>query len=234
MNPLDGLTFFFPAYDEESNVDACIDACTDVAGRLAIARWEILFVDDGSSDGTAHAIARRAASESRIRLVRHGANLGYGAAVRTGIREARYPWFFMTDADLQFRLDELSRLLPHAARATFVQGFRENRADRASRVVLGRLYRGFVHALLDVRVRDPECSFRLVRTDLLRSLEVTTRGPMVPVELVVRAAERGAVFAEVGVSHHPRVHGRSNALTLRTVAMLSRDLLRLATRADRR
>lgn len=226
MSRVRELTVCFPAYNEASNVMACVAATTRVAAHLGLSKLELLFVDDGSNDPTPDVVARAAAADPRVRLVRHEHNLGYGAAVLTGITQARCEHFFLTDADLQFDLADLARMLPLAERFDFVQGYRVGRRDPPLRVLLGAVYRAATRALLDLPVRDPECSFRLARTSLLRGLTMSSRGPFVPVELVVRAARAGARFAEVGVRHHDRRSGRSHALSLRTLRMLGDDVRR--------
>ena len=228
MSPVASLTFCFPAFNESLNVGRCIDEVRRVAEALGIDVWELVFVDDGSSDGTSDVIQRHAAGDARIRVVRHPKNLGYGAALLSGIAASRCAWFFMTDADLQFHLDDLARLLECAPTCDFVQGYRANRADPPSRVLIGSVYRRVVHGLADMPVHDPECSFRLVRTDLLKSLTLESRGPLVPVELVWRAARAGARFSEVGVAHRARAHGVSSALTWRSVRLFALDLRAIA------
>ena len=225
---MNSITFFFPAWNERANVGRTIEDTLQVIDELALPHWEILFVDDGSSDGTAQLIESHTARDSRIRVVRHAVNRGYGAALLTGITEARGEWFFMTDADRQFRISDLHKLLPFTASHTFVQGYRLRRADPIGRVVLGNLYRRIVHLMFRIPVRDPECSFRLVRTSILKSLPVTSGGPMVPVELVTRARLQGATFAEVGVGHYQRSLGQSKALTLHAITRLIRDAIVLS------
>jgi glycosyltransferase involved in cell wall biosynthesis len=223
VSAVTSLSLVVPAYNEALNVAAFIDEARAAFARLAIPAWEIVFVDDGSTDGTPDVVRDHAAGDTRIRVVSHDVNRGYGAALHTGIAAARHAWVFITDADLQFRIDDLGLLLPLAETCDFVQGHRIRRADRASRVVLGRVFRALVHAIARVPVRDPECSFRLVRASILRDLPIVTWGPLVPVELVHRAARAGAVFGEVGVVHRPRQHGTSSALTLRSLRWLAAD-----------
>jgi|RhiMetdeSRZDD1v2_1073273.scaffolds.fasta_scaffold30623_4 glycosyltransferase involved in cell wall biosynthesis len=225
---VESITFFFPAYNERTNVGRTIEETLQVIRELAIPEWEILFVDDGSSDGTAQVIESHSVRHPSIRVVRHPVNKGYGAAVLSGIAAARGDWFFMTDADLQFRVSDVHKLLPFTTSHTFVQGYRIRRADPLGRVLLGRIYRRLAHFMFQIPVRDPECSFRLVRTSILKGLPLTCGGPMVPVELVTRAKLHGATFAEVGVGHYSRLIGKSKAVTLSALRRVIRDAITLS------
>ena len=224
---VESITFFFPAFNERENVGACIETTRSVIADLDIADWEIVFVDDGSVDGTADAIRHAAEGDPRIRIERHETNRGYGEAVVTGLRSCRKDWLFMTDADLQFDVADIAKLLPLAEQHDFVQGARLARADRPARVLLGRIFRGSMHLLFPLPVRDPECAFRLVRAEELRGAEITSRGPLVPVELVCRAHKLGMRFAEVEVRHFPRQHGESKAVTVKAVSRLAIDIAKL-------
>jgi len=106
------LSLVFPVFDEEENVGPLLEAA--LAPRLA-SPFEIIVVDDGSSDGSASIVEALCRSDGRVRLLRHPANRGYGAALRSGLRAARGDLVFFTDADLQFELRGPSRA-PRPAR----------------------------------------------------------------------------------------------------------------------
>jgi glycosyltransferase involved in cell wall biosynthesis len=221
--PLDGLTVVLPCHDEEANVAAAVAAALR-AGAGVAAAVEVVVVDDGSRDGTA-AVARRAVrADDRVRLLRHRRNRGYGAAVRTGLAAARMPWVLLTDADLQFDLDELDRFAGPAAGADLVVGRRVARSDPLPRRVDGALWNALVRTVLDVRVHDVDCAFKLIRRELLERLELTSDGAAVSAELLAQAARRGARVAEVGVSHRPRRAGRQSGARPDVVVRALREL----------
>ena len=105
---LPGLTIVLPCFNEAENVADAIRYATTAAERCATAH-EVVVVDDGSSDATAAIAARFAERDRRVRLVVHSGNQGYGDALRSGIAAAQMPWVLLTDADLQFDLDQLDR-----------------------------------------------------------------------------------------------------------------------------
>ena len=122
------LSLVFPVFDEEESLGPLLDAALALAPRLA-ADHEIVVVDDGSRDASAAVVADYCRRHPSVRLLRHAANRGYGAALRAGLREARGELVFFSDADLQFDLAQLSELLNHARDFDIVAGYREPRRD---------------------------------------------------------------------------------------------------------
>jgi len=224
MSLSEGITLVFPAYNEEANIAETLSQARDTLRSLGIDDYEIVVVDDGSRDRTAAIVRECSAENPRVRLVSHPRNLGYGEALLSGFQAATKTWVFVTDSDLQFDLSELELLLPHRQTATFIQGYRKRRQDPWVRIQLGRVYRTGIHLLFGLPVRDPECSFRLIRTDLIRGITLESRGAFVCSELIYKAKRRGAVFAQVGVSHHHRQRGVSSAVRWPVLIRLIKDV----------
>src|SRR5262245_17137207 len=140
------LSLVLPAFNEEAGVRQAVAEADDALAALC-QDYEILVVDDGSTDGTAAAVAAEAAARPRVRLLRHAANAGYGAALRTGFRAARFDLVAFTDADCQFHLGDLGRLLPLTAAHPVVVGWRVGRQDPWRRRFLSRGYNLLARAL---------------------------------------------------------------------------------------
>src|SRR5713101_1309276 len=109
------LSLVIPAYNEAAGIRQAI-AEADAALAQLTSDYEILVVDDGSRDETAALVEETARCTPHLRLLRHTENRGYGAALRTGFEAARFDLIAFTDADCQFHLDDLKRLLPLAER----------------------------------------------------------------------------------------------------------------------
>jgi GT2 family glycosyltransferase len=228
---LRGLSVILPCHDEAQNVERAIDEAT-AAGELVADAHEILVVDDGSTDATRDLAQARAAADPRVRVLVHDGNRGYGAAVRTGIAAARLEWLFLTDADLQFEMAELTRFVPLAQSTDIIAGFRTHRADPPHRLLNAAAWNALVRRVFDVPVRDVDCAFKLMRRDLVQALPLAAEGAMVSTELVTRARDAGARIAELGVGHHPRMAGRSSGASPRVVLRAFRELR--AVRAELR
>jgi glycosyltransferase involved in cell wall biosynthesis len=220
---LDGLSVVLPCLDEAGNLPRVLDAWR----RACIAsarRWELIVVDDGSTDATGRVALTATRRWGDVTLVSHARNLGYGAAVRSGIRAAREPWILLTDGDGQFDPFDLSTFAPLAQRYDVVAGYRLERADSIVRRANGALWSALMRHMLDLPVRDVDCAFKLLRTELVRDLPVMSDGAMVSAELLARLLRDGARLVEVPVRHRPRTAGRSTGARPRVIARALREL----------
>jgi glycosyltransferase involved in cell wall biosynthesis len=219
------LSLVFPVFDEERNLGALLDQALDLAPRLA-PDFEIVVVDDGSRDGSARIAEERRLAEPRVRLIRHPSNRGYGAALRSGLREAQGELVFFSDADLQFDLEELATLLAHARDFDIVAGHREPRRDPWGRRAMAAVWGALVRRLFDVRVRDIDCAFKVFRRHVLEAIPIASVGAFVNTEILVRAAQAGFRIHQVPVSHRRRRFGRQTGARPRVIV---RALVELAT-----
>jgi glycosyltransferase involved in cell wall biosynthesis len=204
------LTYFFPAHNEEANLEGLVQEALAALPALA-ERFEIIAVDDGSRDRTAE-IADRLAAENPdvVRVVHHPTNLGYGAALRSGFRAARFGLVAFTDGDRQFRVADLGRLTARLAGADApdaVVGFRIRRADPAIRTLYARIYRLANRTLFGLRARDVDCACKLFRRAALAEVRVVSGGAFFSAELLIKLRAAGRTVVEVGVDHYPRTAG---------------------------
>lgn len=229
---LPGLSFFFPAYNEEADVEAVVREGLDVLPRFAD-DVEIIVIDDGSTDATGAIADRLAAADPRVRVVHHKPNRGYGGAVRSGLTSSRKPYVFFTDGDLQFRLEDLERLVPLLDRADVAVGYRIKRADPAKRRFIAWVYNRLINVLFLAPFRDVDCAFKLFRRDVFERVpleRIRSNGAFFSPEMLLVLRANGIRIAQVGVRHFPRLHGEEKGATMKVVARAMRDLLRLRLR----
>jgi glycosyltransferase involved in cell wall biosynthesis len=228
---LPGLTIVLPCLDEAENLADAV-RCATQAGRRCAERHEVVIVDDGSADATTAVAAALAATDPRVRLVLHAEHRGYGEALRSGIAAAAMPWVLLTDADLQYDLDDLVDFLPVAERVDVVVGRRVLPQLPLGRRVADAAWQRFVAAVLHLGVRDADCAFRLVRRDLLARLDLRAGGALVGPELLVKSRAAGARIVELPVRHRVRVAGRGAGAGRRLSPRTGRELrgLRLISR----
>jgi glycosyltransferase involved in cell wall biosynthesis len=220
------LSVVLPAYNEEPNIEGAVARCLAVLPQLA-RDFEVIVVDDGSTDGTAE-VAQRLVDQNhpRVRLLRHARNLGYGAAIAHGLREASSDLLFYTDADNQFDVGEIEWFLPLIEEYDAVVGFRVYRYDTVLRSVMSWCYNRLVNVLFRVRVRDVDCAFKLFRSEVIRKIDVESDDFFIDTELVARTRKWNFRIIEKGVRHYPRAAGETTVRpsdvprTLRTIARM--------------
>lgn len=220
------ISAVLPAFNEAANLERTVAGLAPVLSRLS-ARWEIVVVDDGSTDATAEVAARLAAAQWGLRLLRHPRNLGYGAALRTGFAAARHEWILLFDADGQFLPGEAERLVAAADGADLVAGVRAHRADPWHRRAYAWVWRALCRLVLGVRVQDINCGFKVLRTALIPSLDLRAGGALIGAELLAKASRAGARIVEVPVTHVPRSHGQQTGGSLAVLLRAYWELLRL-------
>jgi dolichol-phosphate mannosyltransferase len=197
-----------PAFNEEAGIAEAVAEAHESLIGLGY-EFEILVVNDGSTDGTAGRVLELAATWPRVRLISHSRNLGYGAALRTGFEAARFELVAFTDADRQFFLEDLDDLVPLTDEFPVAVGWRVDRKDPWRRRFLSRGYNVLARWLVGTRVRDCDCALKVFRREALAYLLPETAGFFVNTEMLSRARRFGWEVAEVGVRHRPRERGRS-------------------------
>lgn len=233
---VESLSYFFPAHNEAENIEQLVAEALEELPRLAH-RFEVICVDDGSTDGTG-AIADRLAAEHPdvVRAVHHGVNQGYGAALRSGLGAARYPLVCFTDGDRQFRIADLAGLLGRmcepidqtgSALPDVVVGYRIKRADPPIRLAYARVYRACLRVFFGLRVRDVDCACKLFRREALEDIRLTSGGAFLSAELLIKLRALRRTVVEEGVPHHPRTAGRASGADPRVVLRAVRDFWRL-------
>jgi glycosyltransferase involved in cell wall biosynthesis len=200
------ISAFFPTYNELDNLPLIVEKMSSVLRRFS-SEWEIIIVDDGSTDGTSELADRLAQADRRVRVVHHGENKGFGAALRSGIEASRMELVFYTDADNQFDVEELAAFLPPLEKADLVVGYRVDRQDPPLRLFVARVYNLMIRFMVGLAVRDIDCSFKLGKRSVLQSFRLVANTGLGDAELLLKAKRRGARIVELPVRHFHRTLG---------------------------
>lgn len=204
------LSAILPAFNEEGNIERAVRSSADAVAPL-VQDFEIVVVDDGSRDRTPSILARlREELGSRLAVVTHETNLGYGTALRAGFDAARGRLVFYTDADNQFDLKELVDFLPHMEEYDAILGYRVGRQDGSFRLMVSNGYNALASFAFGMSVRDLNCSFKLFRREALTSLHLEEDHFFIDTEIVVQLHRAGYRYMQKGVRHYPRTAGKSS------------------------
>jgi len=215
------LSVVIPVFDEEDNVDRLYQALRTTLDELGRS-FEVIVIDDGSRDDTYSRLARLAAEDSRLRLVRLRRNYGQTAAMAAGFDHARGYVIVPMDGDLQNDPSDIPVLLQKIDEGyDVVSGWRRDRKDNFARRLPSRIANWLIGRVTGVRLRDYGCTLKAYRAEIVN--ETRLYGEMHRF-LPALAHMAGARIAEVPVRHHPRASGRSKYGIGRTFKVLL-DLL---------
>ncbi len=224
-----GLSLFCPLFNEQDSVEPLVTEA--LAALRPLGRpFELILVNDGSTDRTGELAEALATEHPEVRVVHHSENLGYGAALRSGCEAARFPLVAYTDGDRQFDLQQITLLLDRIAENDAVVGYRMDRQDPRLRLWAAKGYNLLIRALFGLKLHDIDCGFKLYRAEAVRALDIRSQGFFVDAEMLIKLRNRGCRIFEVGVHHRPRVAGQSTVRlshildTLREIVRQWREL----------
>ena len=223
--PIPELSVVMPARDEEEALPQTLAEAVEILESLC-ELWELLVVDDGSTDGTAVILEEWSEREPRVRVLTQHGHLGYSAALRRGFDAARYLVVLATDADGQYDLREAEGFFGWLKGVDMVAGYRLQRHESWVRRFESRIYNALLGPALGVQVQDVNCSFKMFRSSFLQMMDLSSEGFLIDAELFARARPAGLRWIEIGVDQRPRAGGASK-VRLGSGWAAVRDLWRL-------
>jgi glycosyltransferase involved in cell wall biosynthesis len=230
----ESLTLFFPMWNEEEMIERTVGAALEIGEELVLAQrigsFEVLLVDDASTDATAAIAERLARANEQVRVVHHQVNKKLGGSIRTGLAEAKGDLVLYTDADMPFDLTQLHKALRLAEiyDADIVSAYRHDRTgEGAKRAVYSHVYNSMVKVALGMRMRDVNFAFKLIRRRVLDHLELKSDGSFIDVELLAKSQRMGFHIIQFGVDYFPRARGTSTLSSPAVIVKIMREFTAL-------
>jgi glycosyltransferase involved in cell wall biosynthesis len=202
-----GISVFFPAFNEEENINIIVDKTRNFLQNWTD-NYEIIVVNDGSSDRTGEIIDSLSKNYNGVVAVHHSKNLGYGAALKSGFRSCTKGLIFFTDADNQFDINELSIFFNLIFNYDMVLGYRAKRKDPWMRLFYSKMYHLVILMIMHIWLKDGDCSFKLFRREVIDSMELYSDKGFIDVEIILKAIKNKFTYCEVPVTHYPRTRGK--------------------------
>jgi glycosyltransferase involved in cell wall biosynthesis len=221
------LSVFFPALNDSGTIGSMVIRAVKAASALT-PDYEVIVVNDGSTDATAEIAEELARTYPRVRVVHHATNRGYGGALQTGFRSSTKDLIFYTDGDAQYDPAELAALWARMTPdADLVNGYKLDRADPLHRVIIGRVYHHIVSILFGLTVRDVDCDFRLMRRSIFDRIHLEKASGVICLEMMKKIHDAGFRIVEVPVNHYHRAFGKSQFFNFRRIFRTAFDVMRL-------
>ena len=220
------LSVIITAYNERENLGATVDAVLRSLESL-FDEFELIIVDDCSTDGTAEVADCLAARYPAIRVLHHALNRGFAASYRHGVVEARMTYVGLVTGDNEMRPESIRAIFAAAGTADVVVPYQANQQDRPwIRRTLSRFFTWSVNRLFGLRLRyfQGPCVYP---TALAQGLPMSTQGFALLTEMLLRTLKAGYSYAEIPMHIQPRLYGRSSAVSFRNAASAAAIVARL-------
>jgi len=227
--PRPSVSLVIPMYNEELNIEHAVAAAVESLTKYSD-DYEIIIVDDASTDDSPRLAARMAEENPRIRIITHAKNQKLGATLRSGFAAAGKELVFYMDADIPFDPDVLGKAIRalQVTGADMIAAYRHDRTmEGAKRAVYTLIYNWLIGVLFGWPHRDINFSFKLMKREVLEAIELKSEGSLIDAELVVKAKNKGFAIQQMGTDYFPRIRGTSNLASVGVILKIIRELIKL-------
>ena len=221
------MSLFFPLYKDEATVRTVAEQGIALLRGYAT-NFEIIIVDDGSPDRSGQ-IADELAQQHPdvIRVIHHGTNRGYGAAVMTGVAACRYEWICMVDGDNEYAVADLKKMLELRSFYRLIIAFRYRKLYTTKRIFISFVYNFVLRRLFRTPFRDISTGIRAIHRSVLEQVNLTSNSPFIGAELAIKTMLAGYPVGELGIQTFPRSFGTGSSTSMRNILLTMRDMLRV-------
>jgi glycosyltransferase involved in cell wall biosynthesis len=224
--PPDSVSLFFPVYGDERTVRTVAQKARLLLASLG-GPYEIVIVDDGSPDRSGAIADELSREHPEVRVVHHSKNLGYGAAVRSGIEASRYPIVCMTDGDDEYEVEDFRKLLKLKDHYDLIITFRYRKIYSSTRIFVSWVYNVLLRFLFRTPFRDVSTGLRLVRRAVLQDVHLESSSPFIGAELAIKTMLKGYRVGEVGIQTFPRSFGSGSSTSIPNILATIADMWRI-------
>ncbi len=210
------LSIFFPMWNEAEYIHRAVRAAKEICDYLVerdeIADYELIIVNDASTDDTGRLADELAEVDRHVRVVHHAVNRKLGGSIKSGLAAATGDLVLYTDADLPFEMIELVKAIRvmRNYEADIVSAYRLDRTGEGPRrAVYSFGYNLLIKSMFGTRFRDINFAFKLMRRSVVDAFELSSEGSFIDAELMIRAQKLGFTIVQIGVDYFPRTRGTS-------------------------
>ena len=229
MNKIKSISLMFPLYKDKSTVKLMITKSSNVLRKLK-RKYEIIIIDDGCPQNSGKLAREVAKKFTNIKIFSHKKNLGYGAALKTGLKKCKNDWIFMIDGDAEYDVDDLFRLLRVSKNYDLVITYRYKKKYTTYRIIISWVYNAVLRLIFNIKFKDISSGSRLVSRKLIRHIKLKSNSPFVGAELAIKAKLAGYKVGEIGIHTFPRTFGTGASVSLKNILLTLKDMIVLFMR----
>jgi glycosyltransferase involved in cell wall biosynthesis len=226
MNKIDSLSIIFPIYNDKENVKYVIVKSIELLKNLNIPS-EIIIINDGCPYGSGAEAEKWALKHDKIKIINHDFNKGYGEAIKTGLKNSRYDWILQTDGDNQYDINDYYKMIKIIHNYDCIITFRYQKIYANYRIFISWLYNIIVRFHFNTKFRDISTGLRLIKREAIKDINFISNSSFIGAEIAIKLHLNGYQVGELGINTYPRKFGKSSIITLKSIFLTIKDLLKV-------
>tara|TARA_B110000211_G_scaffold233422_1_gene299616 strand:+ start:984 stop:1679 length:696 start_codon:yes stop_codon:yes gene_type:complete len=226
MKHIKSISILFPLYKDKKTVKIMIQKSIKVLSEIK-KKYEIVMVDDGCPENSGLYAKKITKNKKNIKIIIHKKNYGYGAAIKTGLKNCTSEWVFQTDGDNEYDVNDLKKLIKFTKKSDLVITYRYKKKYNTNRIVISWIYNVILRTLFVTNFRDISTGTRLINKNILKKVNLTSKSPFIGAELAIKSKYSGINVSEVGIHTYPRTFGSGSSVSLKNIFLTIKDMLKL-------
>jgi len=226
MKNIKSISIIFPLYKDKSTVREMIIKSNRLLKKLKV-KSEIIIVDDGCPQKSGYYAKEISKKIKNLKVIFHKKNMGYGAAIKTGLKNCNNEWIFQTDGDAEYDVNDLRKLLKKSKQSDLVVTYRLKKKYKTSRIIISWVYNVILRLLFHTPFRDISTGSRLIKKSLLKKINLISNSPFLGAELAIKSKYKGFKVSEVGIHTYPRTFGTGSSVSFKNILLTIKEMLEL-------
>ena len=224
MKKLKSVSILFPLYKDRKTVKKMILKSVQLIKKMK-KKGEIIIVDDGCPEDSGHYAKIISKKIKNVKVIFHKKNMGYGAAIKTGLKNCKNEWIFQTDGDAEYDVNDLLKLIKKTKVSDLVVTYRLKKKYKTSRIVISWIYNVILRILFHTKYKDISTGSRLINKKILKKINLISNSPFLGAELAIKSKYKGFKVSEVGIHTYPRTFGSGSSVSFKNILLTIKEML---------
>ena len=216
----------FPLFKDRQTVKKMITKSLDVLKKLT-SRYEIIIVDDGCPENSGLLAKEISKKIKNIKVIFHKKNLGYGSAIKTGLKNCKSQWIFQTDGDAEYDVNDLKKLIKYTKNSDLIITYRFKKKYKTNRIIISWIYNVILRTLFLTNYKDISTGSRLIKKNVLKKIKLSAKSPFIGAELAIKSKYLGLKVSEVGIHTYPRTFGTGSSVSFKNILLTIKDMIKM-------
>ena len=216
----------FPLYKDSRTVKKMITKSLKVLKKLTD-KYEVVIVDDGCPEKSGLLAKNFSKNIKKIKVIFHKQNLGYGSAIKTGLKNCKYQWIFQTDGDAEYDVNDLKKLIKLTNRSDLIITYRFKKKYKTSRIIISWIYNAILRVLFLTNFKDISTGSRLIKKKMLKKIKLKSKSSFIGAELAIKSKYLGLKVSEVGIHTYPRTFGTGSSVSFKNIILTIEEMLKM-------